>query len=272
MFPLPRPSPSPRRRRCRCDQPPPQVVNEEEQPDGPDYHCPVHYRHTEARRPDVPLRPILVFLRHGRARPRGAHPSCSPRSTSIIYRYKLLRNNNPRPKKTKPTRGAARSGTHSQKEQDRQLRGAIGASSLGTSLRGSFHAAAKGSTGDDKGHQCVLGAVLFRFIVLFSWNHLMPEMFNLPSMRFREALGATGLHFSAGLLLNPGRAHIQDRSITQRPSRNPPRPAETPVIRIELKAYGHCYLCLQPVWQATGGAWTCGWLYHGESPLESRTQ
>jgi len=45
----------------------------------------------------------------------------------------------------------------------------------------------------------------------------MPEMFNLPSMRFREALGATGLLFSAGLLLNPGRAHVQDR-LHQAPS------------------------------------------------------
>jgi len=33
----------------------------------------------------------------------------------------------------------------------------------------------------------------------------------LPSMRLAEALGATGLLFSAGFLLNPARAHVQDR-------------------------------------------------------------
>jgi len=54
------------------------------------------------------------------------------------------------------------------------------------------------------------GAMVFNFIILFSWNHVRPEMFNLPWMRFSEALGATGLLFSAGFLLSSGRAHVRD--------------------------------------------------------------
>ena len=57
----------------------------------------------------------------------------------------------------------------------------------------------------------LISACLFSVIILFSWNHVMPEMFRLPSMRFKEALGCNWAAFLSGFLLNPRRARIQDR-------------------------------------------------------------
>ena len=63
----------------------------------------------------------------------------------------------------------------------------------------------------------LLGAGAFSVVILFSWSYVMPEMFHLPRMHFKQALGATGLLFSAGFLLNSRWAHTQDNSLTTRP-------------------------------------------------------
>jgi hypothetical protein len=60
--------------------------------------------------------------------------------------------------------------------------------------------------------------------ILFSWNHVMPEMFNLHSMHFKEALGATGLLFSAGFLLNSRWSHSQDHFHPALPDREASSP------------------------------------------------
>jgi hypothetical protein len=63
----------------------------------------------------------------------------------------------------------------------------------------------------------LLSAGAFSVLILFSWNHVMPAIFHLPAMRFKEALGATGLLFSTGFLLNSRWTRTQDSGVTTQP-------------------------------------------------------